>query len=63
MSKTENGKANERCSDDPLCLDVGERPLLQNIRRGLIDPDTPDSAKQIKSADGKVWKLVVCHNL
>ncbi|RHZ45797.1 SKN1/KRE6 family beta-glucan synthesis-associated protein, partial [Aspergillus thermomutatus] len=43
---------------DTLCLDVGERPLLSNIRRGLIDPDTPDSAKTKTSADGKEWKLV-----
>lgn len=47
------------CAGDPLCLDVGKRPLLKNVRRGLIDPDTPDSVKTIKSADGKDWKLVV----
>ncbi|KAL4918181.1 beta-glucan synthesis-associated protein-domain-containing protein [Aspergillus aurantiobrunneus] len=43
---------------DTLCLDVGDRPLLSNIRRGLIDPDTPESAHSKKSADGKEWKLV-----
>lgn len=44
---------------DTLCLDVGERPVLSNLRKGLIDPDTPDSAKTKKSVDGKEWKLVV----
>ncbi|KAI9368592.1 beta-glucan synthesis-associated protein-domain-containing protein [Aspergillus egyptiacus] len=43
---------------DTLCLDVGDRPLLSNIRRGLIDPDTPESAYTKKSAGGKEWKLV-----
>lgn len=47
------------CKEDPHCLDVGKRPLLKNIRHGLIDPDTPDDVKNIKSADGKEWKLVV----
>lgn len=44
---------------DMLCLDVGERPLLSNIRRGLIDPDTPKDAMSKKNVDGKEWKLVV----
>lgn len=42
-----------------LCLDVGERPLLTNLRHGLIDPDTPAEAMTKKSADGKEWNLVV----
>ncbi|PGH29245.1 hypothetical protein GX50_08008 [[Emmonsia] crescens] len=46
------------CADDPLCLDVGTIPHLQNIRTSLIDPDTPESAKSIISANGKKWKLV-----
>ncbi|KAJ9300854.1 CAZyme family GH16 [Paecilomyces variotii] len=46
------------CAGDPLCLDVGEVPLLKNIRTGLIDPDTPDSAKSITAANGKTWELV-----
>ncbi|KAK4505227.1 hypothetical protein PRZ48_003190 [Zasmidium cellare] len=33
-------------------------PLLQNIRTGLIDPDTPDSAKTRKSIDGDEMVLV-----
>ncbi|KAL2872692.1 SKN1/KRE6 family beta-glucan synthesis-associated protein [Aspergillus lucknowensis] len=43
---------------DTFCLDVGDRPLLSNIRRGLIDPDTPESEHSKISADGKEWKLV-----
>ncbi|KAJ5569552.1 uncharacterized protein N7459_008982 [Penicillium hispanicum] len=43
---------------DTLCLDVGERPLLSNLRHGLIDPDTPAEAMTKKNADGKEWKLV-----
>ncbi|KAF1992532.1 glycoside hydrolase family 16 protein [Aulographum hederae CBS 113979] len=33
-------------------------PLMQNVRRGLIDPDTPNSAKTRKSWDGSDMKLV-----
>jgi hypothetical protein len=44
---------------DTLCLDVGDRPILSNLRTGLIDPDTPKSARTIKATDGKEWKLVV----
>ncbi|KAF7713508.1 Beta-glucan synthesis-associated protein [Penicillium ucsense] len=43
---------------DYLCLDVGETPLLNNIRRGLIDPDTPKEAMTKMNADGREWKLV-----
>ncbi|KAF7588685.1 hypothetical protein BBP40_005318 [Aspergillus hancockii] len=43
---------------DTLCLDVGDRPILSNLRTGLIDPDTPATAKTKKTADGKEWKLV-----
>ncbi|KAF7179824.1 hypothetical protein CNMCM7691_008875 [Aspergillus felis] len=52
-------KSRPKCSSgDTLCLEVGQRPLLSNIRRGLIDPDTPDSAKTKIAADGKEWTLV-----
>lgn len=44
---------------DTLCLDVGDRPLLSNIRRGLIDPDTPESAMTKTADDGTEMKLVV----
>jgi hypothetical protein len=53
-------KPTHPCKDgDFLCLDVGEVPLLENIRRGLIDPDTPEEAMTKKNADGKEWQLVV----
>lgn len=48
-----------------MCLDVGERPLLENLRKGLIDPDTPKEARTKKNVNGKEMKLVVsclvCH--
>lgn len=43
-----------------MCLDL-DMPLMKNVRTGLIDPDTPMSAKKIRSAGGKEWELVVCH--
>ncbi|KAJ5273337.1 hypothetical protein N7478_008462 [Penicillium angulare] len=43
---------------DTLCLEVGDRPLLNNIRHGLIDPDTPKDAYKKKSVEGKELKLV-----
>lgn len=42
-----------------MCLDVGDIPLLQNVRTTLIDPDTPASAKTKKDANGKTLELVV----
>jgi hypothetical protein len=45
---------------DTLCLDVGERPLLNNLRKSLIDPDTPKEALTKKNINGKEMKLVVC---
>lgn len=44
---------------DTLCLDVGERPLLSNLRQSLIDPDTPEEAHTKKNLNGKEMKLVV----
>jgi hypothetical protein len=44
---------------DTLCLDVGPRDLLGNIRQGLIDPDTPKEAFTKKNINGKEMKLVV----
>ncbi|KAI1921609.1 beta-glucan synthesis-associated protein [Ophidiomyces ophidiicola] len=46
------------CRGDPMCIDVGDVPLLKNIRTSLIDPDTPRSVRSIKTADGKKWDLV-----
>jgi hypothetical protein len=40
-------------------LDVGERPLLDNLRKSLIDPDTPKEAFTKKNVNGKEMKLVV----
>lgn len=56
----ETSDTNESNCDpgDTLCLDVGPRPLLKNIRTGLIDPDTPESAKTKVAVDGKTWNLV-----
>ncbi|KAL2837281.1 beta-1,6 glucan synthetase [Aspergillus pseudoustus] len=52
-------KSRPHCeAGDTLCLDVGDRPLLSNIRKGLIDPDTPESAHTKLAADGKEWQLV-----
>ncbi|CRG89002.1 Beta-glucan synthesis-associated protein SKN1 [Talaromyces islandicus] len=45
------------CNEDPMCLD-NNRPLLKNVRTGLIDPTTPKSAMSKTSADGTEWKLV-----
>ncbi|PGH14751.1 hypothetical protein AJ80_05795 [Polytolypa hystricis UAMH7299] len=46
------------CEADPMCLNVEDVPLLKNVRTTLVDPDTPESAKTIKAANGKEWKLV-----
>jgi beta-glucanase (GH16 family) len=42
-----------------LCIKGKENePLLTNLRRGLIDPDTPQSAMTRTSADGSKQVLV-----
>ena len=46
------------CKDNPLCINNGKVPLLKNVRTGLIDPDTPDSAKSMTGHDGSTLKLV-----
>lgn len=47
------------CTNNPLCIKGKEHePLLQNLRIGLIDPDTPESAKFRTGANGKRQKLV-----
>jgi beta-glucan synthesis-associated protein KRE6 len=51
-------KHRDPCAEDPMCISVNE-PLLKNVRRGLIDPATPQSAMKKKSADGSEWQLVV----
>jgi beta-glucanase (GH16 family) len=47
------------CTNNPLCIPGKENePLLTNLRSGLIDPDTPQSAMTRKSHDGSTQKLV-----
>jgi hypothetical protein len=46
------------CSTDALCLS-DKVDLLKNQRVGLIDPDTPSSAKTKTAADGTKLNLVV----
>ena len=46
------------CDTDALCLS-DKLPLLRNVRQGLIDPDTPSSAKTKTAADGTKMNLVV----
>ncbi|KAE8144430.1 beta-glucan synthesis-associated protein-domain-containing protein [Aspergillus avenaceus] len=58
VQKLQGGKSAVCKAGDTLCLDVGDRAILSNIRTGLIDPDTPTSARTKKTADGKEWKLV-----
>lgn len=43
-----------------MCISYGELPLLKNVKRSLIDPDTPKSAMTRKSTGGKKQRLVVC---
>ncbi|KAH8811835.1 glycoside hydrolase family 16 protein [Xylogone sp. PMI_703] len=50
-------KQPDPCDSDPMCL-TSKAPLLKNVRQGLIDPKTPDSALTKKSKDGTEWKLV-----
>lgn len=47
------------CTNNPLCIPGKDNmPLLQNVRRDLIDPDTPESVKTRTSHNGKKQKLV-----
>ncbi|KAF1808542.1 beta-glucan synthesis-associated protein SKN1 [Eremomyces bilateralis CBS 781.70] len=46
------------CTNNPMCLDVGDVPKMKNIRTGLIDPDTPDSVKTRTTAKGVKQNLV-----
>jgi hypothetical protein len=55
MTKPEVGP----CTNNPLCIKGKEHePLLQNLRIGLIDPDTPASVKTRISSTGKKQHLV-----
>lgn len=46
------------CDTNALCLS-DKVALLSNVRQGLIDPDTPSSAKTKTAADGTKMNLVV----
>ncbi|KAL8762184.1 MAG: hypothetical protein Q9184_001781 [Pyrenodesmia sp. 2 TL-2023] len=53
------GPPADPCKSNPDCINTGgEVPLLKNIRKSLIDPDTPKSAQTKKAADGKTLKLM-----
>ena len=55
ITKPERGA----CNDNPLCIEGKQtEPLLTNIRRGLIDPDTPDEVKTRTSYNGEKQVLV-----
>ncbi|KAL2352038.1 beta-glucan synthesis-associated protein SKN1 [Cryomyces antarcticus] len=47
----------DSCSSNPNCIKQGV-PLLQNVRRGLIDPDTPSNVKSRTSQKGTKQTLV-----
>lgn len=48
------------CTNNPLCIEGKQNePVLANLRKGLIDPDTPKAAMTRKSYEGKTQKLVV----
>ena len=50
---------NNPCAGNVDCLPgVGKVPLLKNIRTGLIDPETPQSAMTTTAVDGTELKLV-----
>lgn len=51
------GPAPSGCAIDDNCLS-DKAPVVKNLRLGLIDPDTPEPARTIKSYDGKELKLV-----
>jgi len=55
MTRPEKGP----CTGNPLCIQGKQNePVLSNIRKGLIDPDTPLEAMTRISATGKKQKLV-----
>jgi beta-glucanase (GH16 family) len=55
LTKPEKGP----CTNNPLCI-AGKQnePLLNNIRRGLIDPDTPKEFMTRTSYNGEKQVLV-----
>lgn len=47
---------NSACSSNPDCLKA-DVPFLKGIRRGLIDPDTPQNVRTRKDVNGKTQTL------
>jgi hypothetical protein len=48
------------CTNNPLCIEGKENePLMKNIRTGLIDPDTPESAMTRTGHKGQKQVLTV----
>jgi len=47
------------CKGNADCLGITNVPLLNNVRRGLIDPDTPQDAMTIMSEDGSTQLQLV----
>lgn len=56
QDKVKSATMESSCDLDPDCL-RDNVPLLKGIRKGLIDPDTPDSAMTRKDMNGKTQKL------
>ena len=50
--------AKTSCQGDPLCIDAQGFDLLKNVRRTLIDPDTPESVYTRTTHRGVKQKLV-----
>jgi len=50
--------SNDPCTGNPKCLGITNVPLLNNIRRKLIDPSTPSSATSKTALDGSKMDLV-----
>ena len=48
----------DTCSSDPDCIDVGKIDLFKNVRRSLIDHDTPQAAHKKTAPDGTKLNLV-----
>lgn len=47
----------QSCDADPMCISA-KVPLMKNVRKGLVDPSTPDSAQTRKTSRGKNQVLV-----
>ena len=58
VKKVTNPDGANNCKEDINCLS-DKVALLQNVRHGLVDPDTPKSAYSKTSNDGTSLKLVV----